>query len=1115
MATINSKKLLPPSKAFSSRMKNKKVLIPASNVRVKKNVEAPSEDLKAESSGGISVDSLLGIKNVISKIQDVLLKSSIFQKKEQDNKRKNQEKEVRKKRESKLETKPTNKNLASGIASLPNLSFIDRIKKFLFWTILGRLFSDLFPKLIEFSKRILPVIDFVENFAGNVLKGVVDFIDGSYAAYDKVRDLTKQIGGENAQKVFDDFSKHFNTFINLALIAAMAGSSIPGGEGDSPGGRQSGKPGGPGRTSGGGGKPTAADRARNARIRNIQKQYGPNARKIYENALNNGKSYNQAEAAVKKGFKKGITIRPGADSLASKTARKGSVFKGGLKKVPQRFATKMLGKAGAKVAGKLLGRIPIIGGLADFIISTVVLKQNPGRAAAKAVGATIGSALGTFIPIPFAGTILGGILGDIVGGALYDTLVPGNNKKTQAKEKGGSITTRGGKRTGRSPKRSIKVTRVKKPNKIVPQRTIVGKDVGGKQKIDDVYGKGSKKKKRNPVKLLKKASKAVKKNDNVLNGFPAAMFGAGIDMTLGQKPDKNLSVDIGNMFGSVIQTSVNSEVSKLFTDVSSILTRAEGGTIPSSRNLKVNNLDIGKKVGNEISQQLISSINSSFTDVLQNLNREFRIKEQEDGGVTPDAGPSNLQVSSDSPDFWLLTTAALFENGKPDDGYQGAADVAQAIYNRVSLPGWPKSIRGVILEPGQFQPVRTYGNASEWGKINSRESAIEFAKKYKNYNGNIVDRIAAALLNTGKQQKARDFIGPRDNFRSVGYEESANELDDSTEKARYGHVFGFEPRGANIGKFKKGELTAATVNQNIVKGTVTQQDAEPFSGKVSGQTFMPLPGATSIGDPSQNQNYGANRGGRSHQGIDLTEHRLKDSRAPVVAWATGKVIVVENGNIYPGGSIEIDHGGGIVTRYLHVTPGAIRVGDTVYGGEQIGRLHKYYRGGAEQTHLHFEVYKNNQLQNPTSYVTAARNKITSPLTRQKAKENYDAALSPVTRNQGVVYKDGKFIKLAGGLFGMNQEIKVSDTQNTSFRELQGFGLGRGSQEGEKKKATDGNYYEWKKGKWVLWNPAGPGANASLSTSPLSQSVAQVSGKYTDNLVIQRVIINREVPVPVA
>ncbi len=98
MATIDSKKLLPPSKSSLS-LKNKKILIPVSNVRVKKNVKSTSEDLKKDSSSGISSDSILGIKNIISKIKDVVLKGSIFQKKEQDNKRKGQEKEARKKRE--------------------------------------------------------------------------------------------------------------------------------------------------------------------------------------------------------------------------------------------------------------------------------------------------------------------------------------------------------------------------------------------------------------------------------------------------------------------------------------------------------------------------------------------------------------------------------------------------------------------------------------------------------------------------------------------------------------------------------------------------------------------------------------------------------------------------------------------------------------------------------------------------------------------------------------------------------------------------------------------------------------------------------------------------------
>jgi len=34
-----------------------------------------------------------------------------------------------------------------------------------------------------------------------------------------------------------------------------------------------------------------------------------------------------------------------------------------------------------------------------------------------------------------------------------------------------------------------------------------------------------------------------------INGLAGAMFGAGIDMTLGQKPDKKLAKSIGDVFG--------------------------------------------------------------------------------------------------------------------------------------------------------------------------------------------------------------------------------------------------------------------------------------------------------------------------------------------------------------------------------------------------------------------------------------------------------------------------------------------------------------------------------------------------------------------------------------
>jgi murein DD-endopeptidase MepM/ murein hydrolase activator NlpD len=75
-------------------------------------------------------------------------------------------------------------------------------------------------------------------------------------------------------------------------------------------------------------------------------------------------------------------------------------------------------------------RIPIFGGLLDFAIS-LALGEPIGRAAAKAVGATLGAGLGTLIPVPGVATIAGGVLGDWVGGTLYDLIAgkPGEDQK--------------------------------------------------------------------------------------------------------------------------------------------------------------------------------------------------------------------------------------------------------------------------------------------------------------------------------------------------------------------------------------------------------------------------------------------------------------------------------------------------------------------------------------------------------------------------------------------------------------------------------------------------------------------------------------------------------------
>ena len=228
--------------------------------------------------------------------------------------------------------------------------------------------------------------------------------------------------------------------------------------------------------------------------------------------------------------------------------------------------------------------------------------------------------------------------------------------------------------------------------------------------------------------------------------------------------------------------------------------------------------------------------NNLFEDLIEKFRQLKSLKGDKDtkggGGGGGGGGPSGgdyqgeVSVSSDSPDFWLLSTVALFENSSP----QGAADVAQATYNRVAAPGDPwktgGSIRTALLDPGQYTPVSNYGGPSAWGKIVDKKSAVEFVEKNGKKKKQL-ETVSSALLDSSRQSSARTFVGPRDSFRAttrenIDYDQLAND----TEVKRDGHIFGFEPRGAQIEKFRQGKLQPAVVNKQT-RGTVTPTAPPP------------------------------------------------------------------------------------------------------------------------------------------------------------------------------------------------------------------------------------------------------------------------------------------------
>ncbi|MGA1803600.1 M23 family metallopeptidase [Rhizobium sp. HT1-10] len=100
-----------------------------------------------------------------------------------------------------------------------------------------------------------------------------------------------------------------------------------------------------------------------------------------------------------------------------------------------------------------------------------------------------------------------------------------------------------------------------------------------------------------------------------------------------------------------------------------------------------------------------------------------------------------------------------------------------------------------------------------------------------------------------------------------------------------------------------------------------------------------------------------------HPGVDFHFNPGESIRAT----APGKVVSAGWAGGY-GNMVEIDHGDGISTRYGHMAEIAVKAGDAVTSGEQIGRAGS--TGRSTGTHLHYEVRENGRPVDPMYFVNA-------------------------------------------------------------------------------------------------------------------------------------------------
>ena len=449
---ISSKKLLG-SKGGSLAVRPKTNLVP----------------LKKQSSslakvGGKQEDPMLVIKTKVIKIEDLLKGTLAAEKKAADEKRKQQEQEDRAKQEDEVEAPKTK---GKGIKlPIPGKikSFWGNIKKFIGTVLFGWLalqLLPLIPKLMPILKMLAATADFIINWGGKILSGLVTFVDWGYKAVEGTRKFIENKFGEDAAEKFDSFMGTINKVLNLVVALGMGAAAM--GRGKKP-------PKGPKGTK----QPKRSIKNKLKRTKKLMKRpFDPkradklkrvkNIKKIRADKLartkkigrlrkiakakkfvgKTTKAVSKTSQAVGKNVSKATKVVGKNVSKATKAVSKTSQAVG-------KNVSKVSGKV-SQSAGKIVSRlgmkmnkgmvqsmkglskmakgvkIPIIGPILAAITSYLA-DGKLDKALFIGIGTALGEMLGSAIPIPVLGTLIGGAIGFYIGDLLY-TLFRGGGVK--------------------------------------------------------------------------------------------------------------------------------------------------------------------------------------------------------------------------------------------------------------------------------------------------------------------------------------------------------------------------------------------------------------------------------------------------------------------------------------------------------------------------------------------------------------------------------------------------------------------------------------------------------------------------------------------------------------
>lgn len=160
------------------------------------------------------------------------------------------------------------------------------------------------------------------------------------------------------------------------------------------------------------------------------------------------------------------------------------------------------------------------------------------------------------------------------------------------------------------------------------------------------------------------------------------------------------------------------------------------------------------------------------------------------------------------------------------------------------------------------------------------------------------------------------------------------------------------------------EIPESVNPEQVIAGNTSKQDN---SNKEQEGTSMvwPVPDSNSISARYGIRTHPISKLKQMHNGIDIGGNKGD----PIVAAEKGTVVIAGWKSVH-GNTIIIRHSNGIETLYAHCSKLLVQKGDKISAGQEIALIGD--SGTATGPHLHFEVSRDGETQNPTDYASAPK-----------------------------------------------------------------------------------------------------------------------------------------------